>query len=90
MSEFPGLLLAALLVDRIGRKRSMGGMLLMCGAFLAPLSVQLGEGLVTTLLFCSRTCIMGSFAVLYVYTPEVSTQYQVYAICHYMFTSAVT
>lgn len=71
LAEFPGLLLAALLVDRIGRKRSMGGMLLMCGVFLAPLSVQLGEGLVTTLLFCARTCIMGSFAVLYVYTPEL-------------------
>ncbi|CAL5083594.1 unnamed protein product [Urochloa decumbens] len=71
LAEFPGLLLAALLVDRIGRKKSMGGMLLMCGAFLAPLSVQLGEGLVTTLLFCARTCIMGSFAVLYVYTPEL-------------------
>ncbi|CAN6175899.1 unnamed protein product [Urochloa humidicola] len=71
LAEFPGLLLAALLVDRIGRKTSMGGMLLMCGAFLAPLSVQLGEGLVTTLLFCARTCIMGSFAVLYVYTPEL-------------------
>ncbi|CAN6225751.1 unnamed protein product [Urochloa humidicola] len=71
LAEFPGLLLAALLVDRIGRKTSMGGILLMCGAFLAPLSVQLGEGLVTTLLFCARTCIMGSFAVLYVYTPEL-------------------
>uniref|UniRef100_A0A804MS27 Major facilitator superfamily (MFS) profile domain-containing protein n=1 Tax=Zea mays TaxID=4577 RepID=A0A804MS27_MAIZE len=71
LAEFPGLLLAALLVDRIGRKRSMGGMLLLCGVFLAPLSLQLGEGLVTTLLFCARTCIMGSFAVLYVYTPEL-------------------
>lgn len=71
LAEFPGLLLAALLVDRIGRKKSMGGMLLMCGAFLGPLSVQLGEGLVTTLLFCARTCTMGSFAVLYVYTPEL-------------------
>ncbi|KAJ1291525.1 hypothetical protein BS78_02G321600 [Paspalum vaginatum] len=71
LAEFPGLLLAGLLVDRIGRKTSMGGMLMMCGAFLAPLSGQLGEGLVTTLLFCARTCIMGSFAVLYVYTPEL-------------------
>lgn len=82
MTEFPGLLLAALLVDRIGRKTSMGGMLFMCGAFLAPLSVQLGEGLVTTLLFCARTCIMGSFAVLYVYTPEVSKVLAIYCfIC---------
>ncbi|WVZ66420.1 hypothetical protein U9M48_015637 [Paspalum notatum var. saurae] len=87
LAEFPGLLLAGLLVDRIGRKTSMGGMLLMCGAFLAPLSVKLEEGLVTTLLFCARTCIMGSFAVLYVYTPEVSTKSRQ---CAPMFTSAVT
>ncbi|KAL6656800.1 hypothetical protein ACP70R_004580 [Stipagrostis hirtigluma subsp. patula] len=71
LAEFPGLLLAALIVDRIGRKMSMGGLLLLCGAFLAPLSVHLGEGLVTSLLFCARTCIMGSFSVLYVYTPEL-------------------
>ncbi|TVU38325.1 hypothetical protein EJB05_11688 [Eragrostis curvula] len=71
LAEFPGLLLAALLVDKIGRKMSMGGMLLLCCVFLAPLSVPLGEGLVTTLLFGARTCIMGSFSALYVYTPEL-------------------
>ncbi|KAF0905928.1 hypothetical protein E2562_008953 [Oryza meyeriana var. granulata] len=71
LAEFPGLVLAALMVDRIGRKVSLVIMLLMCCVFLAPLAVHLGQGSVTTLLFCARTCIMGSFAVLYVYTPEI-------------------
>lgn len=71
LAEFPGLVLAALLVDRIGRKVSLGIMLLLSCAFLAPLAVHLGQGSVTTLLFCARTCIMGGFAVLYVYTPEI-------------------
>ncbi|KAL6656803.1 hypothetical protein ACP70R_004583 [Stipagrostis hirtigluma subsp. patula] len=70
-AEFPGLLLAALLVDRVGRKVSMGGMILLCCAFLAPLAVQIGEGVAITLLFCARACIMGSFAVLHAYSPEV-------------------
>uniref|UniRef100_A0A0A9FJS7 Major facilitator superfamily (MFS) profile domain-containing protein n=1 Tax=Arundo donax TaxID=35708 RepID=A0A0A9FJS7_ARUDO len=85
MTEFP-----ALLVDRIGRKVSMGGMLLQCCAFLAPLSVHLGQGLVTILLFCARTCIMGSFAVLHVHTPEVCTKCHSSAVYAATFTSAVT
>ncbi|CAL5086034.1 unnamed protein product [Urochloa decumbens] len=43
--EFPGNLLAALLVDRVGRRISLGGMILLCCAFLAPLAVHLGEDL---------------------------------------------
>ncbi|TVU38323.1 hypothetical protein EJB05_11686 [Eragrostis curvula] len=70
-AEFPGLLLASLLIDRIGRKASLGGLILLCCAFLAPLVVQLGEGVAITLLFCARTCVMGSFAVLHVYSPEI-------------------
>uniref|UniRef100_A0A0E0ALN1 Major facilitator superfamily (MFS) profile domain-containing protein n=1 Tax=Oryza glumipatula TaxID=40148 RepID=A0A0E0ALN1_9ORYZ len=71
VTSLAGLVLAALLVDRIGRKVSLGIMLLLSCAFLAPLAVHLGQGSVTTLLFCARTCIMGGFAVLYVYTPEI-------------------
>ncbi|KAL6656804.1 hypothetical protein ACP70R_004584 [Stipagrostis hirtigluma subsp. patula] len=69
--EFPGQLLAALLIDRVGRRVSMGGMILLCCGFLAPVAVHLEEGLAITLLFCARTCIMGSFAVLHAYAPEI-------------------
>lgn len=71
MAEFPGLLLAALLVDRIGRKVMLGGMILLCCAFLAPLATQLREDLSIILLFCARSCVMGCFAVLHVYSSEV-------------------
>ncbi|CAL5083592.1 unnamed protein product [Urochloa decumbens] len=70
-AEFPGNLLAALLVDRVGRRISLGGMILLCCAFLAPLAVHLGEGLAITLLFCARACIEGCFVVLIVYSPEI-------------------
>uniref|UniRef100_A0ACD5UMI4 Uncharacterized protein n=1 Tax=Avena sativa TaxID=4498 RepID=A0ACD5UMI4_AVESA len=71
IAEIPGLILAALLVDRVGRKLSMGGFIILCFAFIAPLAVPLGEGLATTLLFSARACIMGSYAVLYIYGPEI-------------------
>ncbi|CAM0145306.1 unnamed protein product [Urochloa decumbens] len=70
-AEFPGLLLAAILIDRIGRRVTLGGMILLCCAFLAPLATQLREGLSIILLFCARTCVMGAFAVLHVYSPEI-------------------
>ncbi|KAL6856139.1 hypothetical protein ACP4OV_018941 [Aristida adscensionis] len=70
-AEFPGQLLAALLVDRVGRKVSMGGLILLCCAFLAPVALHLEEHVAITLLFCARTCIMGSFAVLHAYAPEI-------------------
>jgi len=71
MAEFPGLLLAALLIDRIGQRVTLGCMILLCCAFSAPLSIQLREGLSIILLFCARTCVMGGFAVLHVYSPEI-------------------
>lgn len=71
MAEIPGLLSAALLVDWIGRRMTLGGMIFLCCAFIAPLATQMGEGLAVTLLFCARTCVMGIFAVLHVFSPEV-------------------
>ena len=82
MAEFPGLLLAALLVDRIGRKVTLGGMILLCCAFSAPLSIQLREGLSIILLFCARTCVMGGFAVLHVYSPEVIAKHHLLLHIH--------
>ncbi|TVU38331.1 hypothetical protein EJB05_11694, partial [Eragrostis curvula] len=70
-AEFPGLLLAALLIDRVGRRVSMGSMILLCCASLVPLAMNLREGFAVTLLFCARTCIEGSFAILHAYSPEI-------------------
>jgi len=83
MAEFPGLLLAALLVDRIGRKVTLGGMILLCCAFSAPLCIQLRQGLSIILLFCARTCVMGGFAVLHVYSPEVIAKHHLLLRIHF-------
>lgn len=76
MAEIPGLLSVALLIDWIGRRMTMGVMSLLCCAFIAPLATQLGEGLAITILFCARACVMGIFAVLHVFSPEVSAKHQ--------------
>lgn len=72
-SELPGLLLAALLVDRIGRKMTMASMFFSSFIFLMPLLSQQSWLFTIILLFGARACISGSFTVIYIYTPEVIT-----------------
>ena len=75
MAEIPGLLSVALLIDWIGLRMTLGGMSLLCCAFIAPLATQLGEVLAITLLFYARPCVMGTFAVLHVFSTEVSAKH---------------
>lgn len=70
-AEFPGLLIAAATVDRLGRKLSMSAMFFSCCIFLLPLAFHQPEGLTTILLFGARVCITGTFTVAYIYAPEV-------------------
>ncbi|KAH9662150.1 Organic cation/carnitine transporter 7 [Citrus sinensis] len=70
-AEFPGLLLAAAVVDRLGRKLSMSSMFFCCCIFLVPLLFQQPKGLTTGLLFGARICITVTFTVVYVYAPEI-------------------
>ncbi|KAL9256231.1 Organic cation/carnitine transporter 7-like protein, partial [Drosera capensis] len=71
-AEIPGLLLAAAMVDRVGRKLSMSSMFFLCFAFLFPLVFSQPENLTTSLLFGARVCIKTTFTVVYVYAPEVT------------------
>jgi len=72
LEEFPGLVLAGLIVDRIGRKRTMGGMLFICCTFLLPLVFHgYSAGITTALLFGARACISTTFTTVYIYAPEV-------------------
>lgn len=71
-SEVPGLLLSAIVVDKIGRKRSMSYVLFASCFFLLPLVIQQREALTTLLLFGARSCISASFTILHIYAPEVS------------------
>ncbi|XP_050225092.1 organic cation/carnitine transporter 7 isoform X2 [Mercurialis annua] len=70
-AEIPGIILAGLTVDRFGRKLSMSVVFFVCGIFLLPLVVQQSASLTTVLLFIARICITDTFAVVYVYAPEV-------------------
>ncbi|MCL7040529.1 hypothetical protein MKW94_003581 [Papaver nudicaule] len=70
-NKFPGLLLAAAIVDRIGRKLSMSTMFFICCVFLLPLMFHQPENITTALLFGARICITGTFTVVYIYAPEI-------------------
>ncbi|KAM7255568.1 hypothetical protein ACFE04_008466 [Oxalis oulophora] len=70
-AEFPGLLLSAAIVDKLGRKFSMSAMFFLCSIFLFPLVFHQPQWITTTLLFGARTCITGTFTVVYIYAPEI-------------------
>lgn len=71
--EIPGLLLSAIIVDRIGRKLSMIIMFILACIFLLPLAYQQSATLTTVLLFGARMCTIGSFTVACIYAPEVGS-----------------
>ncbi|KAG2240915.1 hypothetical protein Bca4012_066425 [Brassica carinata] len=70
-AEFPGLLISAAMVDRLGRKASMSSMLFTCCIFLLPLLTHQSPTLTTALLFGCRICISAAFTVVYIYAPEI-------------------
>lgn len=70
-AEFPGLLIAAATVDKLGRKLSMSALFFLCCIFLLPLVLHQPEGLTTALLFGARICITATFTIIYIYAPEI-------------------
>ncbi|KAL3145940.1 hypothetical protein ABBQ38_015300 [Trebouxia sp. C0009 RCD-2024] len=68
-AEMPGMLFASLLVDFLGRKRTLVASLLLCGA--ATSALVWAPSSHTVLLFLGRAAVMASYTTLYVYTPEV-------------------
>ncbi|KAK4854958.1 hypothetical protein QYF36_002736 [Acer negundo] len=70
-AEFPGLLISAAIVDKLGRKLSMSSLFFCCCAFLLPLLFHQPQGLTTTLLFGARICITGTFTIVFIYAPEI-------------------
>ncbi|EOY32205.1 Major facilitator superfamily protein, putative isoform 1 [Theobroma cacao] len=71
LAELPGLLLSAILIDRVGRKQSMALMFVIAFVFLLPLLTRQSAVLTTCLLFGARMCAMGTFTVACIYTPEL-------------------
>lgn len=70
-AELPGLALAAVIVDKVGRKCSMEIMLLSGFVLLLPLVSNQNEVLTTVSLFGARMFISASFIVACIYAPEV-------------------
>ncbi|GMP47330.1 hypothetical protein CsSME_00015115 [Camellia sinensis var. sinensis] len=70
LAELPGLVLSAIIVDRIGRKLSMAIMFMLGCIFLLPLAFHQKEVLTTGLLFGARMCLMGTITVANIYAPE--------------------
>lgn len=71
VAEAPGILLAALFVDNIGRLWCVRGGLAICGVLILSLigvKAHVGQ---LVLLFLARACVEGTFSVLYIYTPEL-------------------
>ncbi|KAK9078923.1 hypothetical protein SSX86_002982 [Deinandra increscens subsp. villosa] len=71
LAELPGLGLAAIILDRVGRKISMEIMLVAGFALLLPLIVHQNEVMTTVFLFGARMFVSASFIVVCIYAPEV-------------------
>ncbi|CAO2824577.1 unnamed protein product [Amaranthus hypochondriacus] len=70
-AEFPGLLIVAATVDKVGRKLSMASLFFLCCLFLLPLAFNQSGDFVIPLLFGARICISATFTIVYIYAPEV-------------------
>lgn len=71
LAELPGLVFAAFIVDRIGRKHSLELMFFIGFIFLLPLLSHQSEISTTVSLFGSRMFIIGTFTVANIYAPEI-------------------
>ncbi|KAL8239701.1 hypothetical protein R6Q59_016268 [Mikania micrantha] len=71
LAELPGLGLAAIILDKVGRKISMEIMLFLGFILLLPLVVHQDDMLTKMSLFGARMFISASFIVACIYAPEV-------------------
>lgn len=84
-AEVPGLILAAVLVDKIGRKFSMVFMYALGFLFLLPLVLQQDEALTTLLLSGARMCFLGTFTITVIYCPEVIILFYFWIVMSFLF-----
>ncbi|KAM7480720.1 hypothetical protein LguiB_005303 [Lonicera macranthoides] len=71
LAEVPGLILSAMIVDRVGRKLSMELMFILGFILLLPLVTPQHEIVTTASLFGARMFISATFTVACIYAPEV-------------------
>ncbi|XP_019937580.1 synaptic vesicle 2-related protein-like [Paralichthys olivaceus] len=71
LAEFPGLVLALLAVECIGRKKSMALCFFIFSLSILPLYACIGRTALTIFIFLARAFISGGYQIVFVYTPEV-------------------
>ncbi|KAJ0090865.1 hypothetical protein Patl1_14005 [Pistacia atlantica] len=71
LAELPGLLISAVILDRVGRKMSMTILSVLTFIFLIPLAIRQEVTLTTGLLFGARMFVNGSSTVACIYALEV-------------------
>jgi MFS family permease len=70
-SEIGGLFLSAVIINPLGRKKSMGLLLVVTAVTSGGMAIRLHWFLSVALAFIARGAIMGAFCIIYAYTPEV-------------------
>ncbi|CAI5446212.1 unnamed protein product [Caenorhabditis angaria] len=71
LAEFPGLIITVLIIEWLGRKKTMALEYAIFAIFTFMLYFCLDRFTVTLLIFVARAFISGAFQCAYVYTPEV-------------------
>jgi len=71
IAEFPGLAICAAMVDRLGRKKTQSYAFALCSVALFMLIIDFPFAILVMFAIFARMSIAGTFATIYVYTPEV-------------------
>jgi MFS family permease len=72
LAEFPGVILSALIVERLGRKKTVAIFFILCGASLYLLLIVRRQSVVAlVMIMTARMFIEGCYSVLWAYSPEV-------------------
>ncbi|XP_070571836.1 synaptic vesicle 2-related protein-like [Ptychodera flava] len=71
IAEFPGLVVTFIIIEKIGRKKTMAIEFLVFSIFTFLLCICTTRTVLTIFLFIARAFISGAFQAAYVYTPEV-------------------
>ncbi|XP_062505548.1 synaptic vesicle 2-related protein-like isoform X2 [Corticium candelabrum] len=72
LAEFPGLLFTVLIIERIGRKKTLAVQFSLAVVFFFLMFIcPIHKIVLMTLIFGARSALTGAFQAAYVYTPEV-------------------
>lgn len=71
LAEFPGLFITIVIIEVLGRKKTMAIEMLLFSVFTFLLFICTSRNVMTFFLFAARGLISGAFQAAYVYTPEV-------------------